>query len=234
MSAYKGKPPKSTGITLTEVKDNGEVSFDIPERGIRKETVEHFGIRRLFSVVDQKLLGYFFPVTKKGEITGYIHYNPERSKKDGRFSTVGDVNIESELLGQSSATNGKKIFIVEGCFDLLSAFQSLDSCKPNGFTGKPTVVSPALGIGNISSGITNARQHIANNIDFVNKYNEKVVCFDNDENKEINVGQEGVQDVALILKDFKNCVLPVNDCNDMLKENGEKELYINNVFSDLS
>ena len=228
MSKFKGKPMKSS-TTVKEVLDNAQEVFDIPERGIRAETIKHFGVRKMYSEVDQQVDGYFFPVTKKiqgtSKVTGFIKYNPNRSKKDGRFTTVGDVSVEHELLGQAQATKGKKVFIVEGFFDLLSAFQSLNSCKPEGYNGIPSVVSPALGIGDINSGLTNSRQHVAANIEFINGYDDTIVCFDNDDNQEVNVGQEGVQDLALVLKDFNNCVLPVNDCNDMMLEQGEKELY---------
>ena len=223
MSKFKGTAKTSVSVSLDDVLANAQEVFSIPERGITEETVKHFGIRRFLNGATGKVDCYFFPVTKKGDITGFIKVTPSRSKKDGRFTTVGSVSITSDLLGQSNASGKHKLFIVEGCFDLLSAFQSLNSNKGS-YSGFPCVVSPALGIGDINKGVTNSRQHIAHNIDFVNTFKDKIVCFDNDEG-EVNVGQEGVQDLALILKDFKNVVLPVNDCNDMMKEKGEKELF---------
>jgi len=224
MSKFKGKPVKSN-TTVKEVLECGQTSFDIPDRGITKGTIEHFGIRVMYNELDQTIDGYFFPVTMKGKVTGFIKYSPQRSKKNGRFTTVGDVSVDHELLGQVNASKGKKLFITEGFFDCLSAWQSLNNNKPSGFTGVPSVVSPALGIGDINKGATNSRQHIASNIDFVSRYDVPVVCFDNDSSGDVNVGQEGVQDMALVLKEFKNCILPVNDCNDMMMENGERELY---------
>ena len=224
MSKFKGSAKKSVTVKLQDVLDHAQVDFDIPERGITEDTVKHFGIRRFMDVTANTVDAYFFPVTKKGTVTGFIKVAPSRSKKNGRFTTVGDVSIEHELLGQAEASRGKKLFIVEGCMDMLSAYQSLNNNKPAGFSGTPAVVSPALGIGDINSGCTNSRQHIASNVEFVNQYDVKVVCFDNDKGA-VNVGQEGVQDLALILKEFKNCLLPVNDCNDMMMEQGERELY---------
>ena len=196
MSKFKGSAKVSTTTTLVEVTQNAQVDFAIPERGITSDTVKHFGIRRMLDVSTGGVEAYFFPITKKGDITGFIKVSPNRSKNDGRFTTVGDVSVECDLIGQSNATKGKKLFIVEGCFDLLAAYQSLNNNKPSGFGGIPAVVSPALGIGAINKGATNSRQHIANNIEFVNAYDDKVVCFDNDVNSEINVGQEGVQDLG--------------------------------------
>ena len=223
MSKFKGSAKKSTTTTIEDVEAHAQDSFSIPERGITEETVKHFGIRKFVDVTTGSVDSYFFPVTKKGEITGYVQVSPNLPKKSGRFMTVGDVTVSHELLGQAQATSGKKLFIVEGCWDLLSAYQSLNNNKGT-YKGYPSVVSPALGIGDINKGLTNSRQHVAANIDFVNEYDTKVVCFDNDEG-EINVGQEGVQDLALILKNFKNCILPVNDCCDMVKEQGERQLY---------
>jgi len=225
MSKYKGKAKVSTTTTLRDVIDNAQEVFDIPERGISVDTVKHFGIRRMMNVITNEVDAYFFPLTKKGDTVGFIKVNLNRSKKNGRFTTIGDASMECDLIGQNVATAGKKLFITEGCFDLLSAYQSINNNKPNGFHGIPAVVSPAFGIGDINSGVTNSRQHIAANIDFVNQYKEQIVCFDNDNNTPENVGQEGVQDLALILKEFKNVVLPVNDCNDMMREHGEEELY---------
>ena len=224
MSKFKGSAKASTTTTLTEVLNTAQTSFSIPERGITDETVKHFGIRRMMNELTGEVDSYFFPITKKKETTGFIKVTPSRSKKNGRFTTVGDVSVTSDLLGQSNATGKNKLFIVEGCFDLLSAFQALNSNKGT-YTGFPCVVSPALGIGDINKGVTNSRQHVVSNLEFVNGFKDVIVCFDNDEQEKINVGQEGVQDLALALKEFKNVLLPVNDCNDMLKEKGEKELF---------
>lgn len=221
MSKYK--KVQQSKITVQEVLQDGQVHFEIPERGINKETIEHFGVRMLQDIQNPTYKTYFFPVTKRGEITGFIKVDPQRSKKDGRFTTVGDVSIESDLLGQNVAgkTGTKRLFVVEGFWDTLSAYQSLrESVKGTAYAKLlPNVVSPALGIGDINKGPTNARQQISNNIDFINKYQQKIVCFDNDPG-EVNVGQMGVQDCSLVLKDFLNVILDKNDCNEMMRSEG--------------
>jgi hypothetical protein len=223
MSKFKGKPSVST-LTVEDVLQHGITDFEIEERGIEASTIKHFGLRKMFNQVDGRVEGYFFPVTAKGKTTGFIHCNPNRSKKDGRFTVVGDVTVNHELLGQAQAQTGNKVFIVEGFWDILSAFQCLNKHKPAGFTGIPAVVSPALGIGKPGAK-NNAKMHVASNIDFIDQYQDKVLCFDNDDASDVNTGQEAVKDMAIVLRTFKNVVLPVNDCNDMMLENGEKELY---------
>ena len=205
--------------------DNAQENFAIPDRGIDASTIKHFGIRQMYSEVDQQVEAWYFPVTKKGKTVGFIKYSPNRPKDGGRFTTCGDVTVSCDLLGQSVAPKGRKVFIAEGFFDTLSMWQALNNNKPSGFNGIPAVVSPALGIGDPTKGITNSRQHIATNLDFINEYKDKVVCFDNDLVGDANVGQLGVEDLALLVKEFKNCVLPVNDCNDMMQQEGERELY---------
>ena len=222
MSKFK-QPPSKSAITVDEVTQNGMTDFDIPERGIDMETVKHFGIRKLFNEVTQQVEGYFFPVTKNGDVTGYIQCSPHRPKKNGRFTVVGDVGVDNELLGQAQASEGAKVFIVEGFWDCMSAWQSLNNHKPSGYKGIPAVVSPALGIGDVEKS-PNAKRQIANNIEFLDKYRDKVMCFDNDSG-DYNVGQEAVKDIAVVLRNFKNVVLPVNDCNEMMLQKGEKELY---------
>lgn len=199
--------------------------------GITQETVDHLQIRCLASEVDRKVLAYYIPVTKNKETTGFIKVSPDLSKKQGRFQTVGDVSIESDLIGQAFAPQGRKLFIVEGMKDYLIAFQCLREGAREHYKKDmiPAVVTFPLGIGSIK-GVTNARQSIANNLNFIENYKEVITCFDNDAGDE-NVGQLAVQDCALILKDFKNVLLPVNDCWDMFKQEGRKALYKHLLFN---
>ena len=228
MSKFKGKPLKSTE-NMQNVLDGAETDFDIPERGITKETVQYFKLLRKMDRVNECVDAYYFPVTKKGNLSGYIKLSPNRSKKDGRFSTVGDVDLQCDLLGQREAQQVKKkntVFVVEGFWDILSSFQSLYNQQPNKGAFVPAVVSPALGIGNTKSPDgTNARQQLATNMEFIQGFNNIRVCFDNDTEGKENVGQLGVQDCALVLQDFINIVLPCNDINDLLLSEGEKEVY---------
>lgn len=209
--------------------------------GINKDTCEYFGVRTGYSEVEQRVNAYYFPVTKKGETCGFIKVQPDLSKKNGRFSTVGTVEIDCDLMGQQQAqkNKGSILFIVEGMKDLLTAFQAMNNNKGQ-YKGYPNVITFPLGIGSIR-GVTNARQALANNLEFIQSYgkpktSEKgflvqgvVTCFDNDnptnDDSIINVGQEAVKDCALVLKDFWNVLLPLNDCWDFRKEHGEDRLF---------
>ena len=122
MSYYKGEPMKS-GMTVQEVKDL-PLAKGIPERGLTPDTCKHFGIRSEFSEVDGKSIAHYFPVTKEGALSGWIRRDLRKPKKEG-FSTVGDVSVDCDLLGQANAPTSKKVFIVEGVYDAPSLYQAL-------------------------------------------------------------------------------------------------------------
>lgn len=214
--------------TMQSVLENVETDFDIQERGITRETVQYFKLLRKMDNVNDCVYAWYFPVTKNGKLSGYIKVNPNKPKKQGRWSTIGDVDTGCDLLGQREAAKVKKntLFIVEGFWDVLTAFQSLYNNQPNKGAILPAVVSPALGIGNVHSPDgTNARQQISKNIEFVQSFGSIRTCFDNDIGLKENVGQLGVQDCALVLQNFINIVLPCNDLNELMVEHGEREVY---------
>lgn len=221
------------------------------DRGITQETAEYFGIRTGWNEVEQRIGGYYFPVTKGGEITGFIKVDLNASKKsDYRWAVVGDVGVDCDLLGQVQAqkNKGAKLFIVEGVWDLATTYQCLKENAEKHYkkTVHPNVVTFPLGLGDPSKGKTNARQSLVNNLEFVQSYGKPkltdkgfmaagvVTCFDNDNPKNddsiYNVGQEAVKDCSLVLKDFYNVVLPVNDCSDLYKTKGTSELYSHLIF----
>lgn len=220
-------------------------------RGVTQETAEYFGIRTGWSEVDQRITGYYFPVTKKGEVVGYVKVDLDKPKKAGRWSVVGDVSIDCDLLGQEQAqkNKGSKLFIVEGVWDLAIAYQCLKEGAQKKYNREvfPNVTTFPLGLGDPSKGKTNARQSLVNNLEFIQSYGKPkltdkgfmaagvVTCFDNDNPRNddsiYNVGQEAVKDCSLVLKDFYNVLLPINDCSDMYKEKGTGELYNQLVFN---
>lgn len=239
MSKFKKVEKAVNELSLKQIEALPSWALDgtqtTPDWGIKQETCEHFGVKVFFPTTEQKVTGIYFPVTKRKQIVGYVKVNPSLSKNGGRFTIVGDVSIDCELVGQNVARRSKKLFIVEGMKDLLTAFQVLRE-GGSAYAGKdviPSVVTFALGIGDPSKGMTNARQAIANNLEFVEGYSEIITCFDNDDHNEIgkyNVGQEGVKDCALVLKDFKNVLLSTNDIHDLYKDEGADKVYRKLMF----
>ena len=195
----------------------------IPDRKIDKTTCEYFGVKSEFSTVLGKVIAHYFPVYKGGKITGYMKRDLTKPKKQA-FSSVWDTDKSCELLGQHKCESGVKLFIVEGQYDYLSLWQAM--MNEQQYAGKyvPNVVS-------LGFGTANAVEHISNNMEFVNRYNEVITVFDNDRSssaeleKGIVKGQDAVSDVAMLIPSLKNVVLKLNDPNEYLVSNKSKELY---------
>ena len=113
----------------------------------------------------------------------------------GNFDNVG-------LFGQqASRDGGKYITITEGEADALAVSEMFD--------GKWPVVS-------IRSGAAAAAKDIKANLDWLETFDNVIICFDNDK-----AGQEAAQSVLGLFtpNKAKNVVLPLKDAGDMLKAN---------------
>ena len=214
MSIYSGAMKKSR-ITLNEAMEL-PIANGIPSRKISAKTCEHFGVRAEYDQDTGDVVAYLWPVTKKGNITGF-----KRRAKDGTvakkeaFSTIGDVDQECDYIGASVAGLGRKLFVTEGEYDMMALFQVLDEKYQH--KNKPCVVSLNLGSGSAAAGANS-------NIELLRKYKETVLVYDNDE-----MGQEAVRETALIYPDVKNVVLELKDASDYLKEELNDDL-ISKVF----
>ena len=231
MSYFKGKP-KRESVGLEQIKalplaaDVLSSDSHMKRRKIRPETLRHFGIRAEFSEVDGTVVAHYFPVTKGGELVGYIKRDLRKPKKDS-WSTIGAVDVTCDLLGQAQATHSKYLWITEGCYDYLSAWQALYFSEYNQKRKEPyspSVVSIALGT-------KNAAEQIANQIDFIKGYGDIILCFDSDKatpeeaQKGVIKGQDAVAKVAKVVPDLKNVVLPRKDPNEMLQHDEQEQLY---------
>jgi KaiC/GvpD/RAD55 family RecA-like ATPase len=156
----------------------------IPERGLRLETCELFGIKTAVSPSDGvTAIAHYFPYySQKGELTGYKKRDLEVSKDDKyHFTTIGSVKIDNRLFGQNVAESNQrkhsKVFIVEGEYCAPSLYQALiDDNKGTAFADlKPFVVS--IGLGTAS-----CVENILHNKDFVLSFKDAIVlALDNDE-----------------------------------------------------
>jgi hypothetical protein len=195
----------------------------IPERGIAKETCEHFGVRVALSEKDGKTIeAIYFPYTKKGDVVGYKKKDLTKDKKDKfHFTHVGTVSADCEFFGQTAApTGGKKSFCFEGEMDTLAAYQVLKAKYPSG--------TPAtIGIG----GTSWAGKQVGANLKFLGNFQENVFAFDQDaateeeRKKGVKKGKEATQDVAMLLPSILVAEFSEKDANDMLMEGKEDELY---------
>ena len=136
-------------------------SYPLTSRKITKKIVDHFNVKMETSP-DGKPTAHYYPYTKDGQV---VAYKKRTLPKD--FSVVGNIK-HAELFGQSQATNGKTLVITEGELDAMSVAQAyLDHY------GKVYAV-----VSIPSASMTNS---ILENRDFVRKFQEVVLMFDQDE-----------------------------------------------------
>lgn len=158
---------------LTKVNTNTtnvhDLSYQsVQERGLTRDTCISYGI----GVKDGS---YYFPYYSGDSLVAF----KKRSTSDKRFSIEGDWP-KGTLFGQQLFTKGGKyVTITEGEFDAAAAYQMLGSKYP--------VVS-------VRNGAGNAAQDIKANYEWLDSFENVVICFDNDE-----AGRNAANQVAEIL-----------------------------------
>jgi len=177
MRSDEGFEPKETVTEVTTFK-----SADIPDRGIRKETLERFGVKVAVSQEDGKTptAVYFPSYNQKGKVVGYTKQDLTKGKEEkGHWSAIGSVTIGNKMFGQNvaEAQNRKRnnLVVTEGQWDCLSVFQSLvDNVKGTKYEGiEPLVVS-------IPMGTANAVESILHNEGYVLSHDALTIFFDDD------------------------------------------------------
>lgn len=215
------KPMQNKRETVEEVKTYPIRA--IPERGLTKETCEHFGFRVALNEQNGKdIEAIYSPIYKKGELVGYQKKDltvPKDHKY--HFTHIGSVTKDCDLFGMNVApTGGKKSFTTEGYLDTAAAWQTLKERYPS---GNPAVV----GVASTSW----AKVQVGHNLDFYSKFSENIFAFDQDEatpeekKKGVKKGKEALQDVALLIPDIKVAKFSENDPNKMLLDGKKDELY---------
>ena len=211
--------------------------FDWPERGLKKTTLEKFGVKCLKSQADNTISKIYYPYhDQNGKITGYKVKDQTKSKKEkGHIYTIGYVGIDCMLFGQKTCRkNAKYIFNCEGEEDALSAYQALSEWQNK--NGREEFKSLTPCVTSIGCGTVHAKEHIANNLNFINNYKEIRLCYDNDRLSDIDKqkknpgmkGYEATQDVGNFLLDHnvRYVAWPddINDCSDYLQQGRSYDL----------
>ena len=204
------------------------------DAGIKKETMEYFGCRVLFSEsIPNKIDALYFPAYSKDgkRISGYQKKDLTIPKEEpGHFSAVGSVRNTCMMYGQKQCQHGgKKLWVTEGWRDLMSAWQALkEKNKGTQYENlNPNVVS-------IVNGTSNADKSVAHNEEFVRSFQQIVICMDNDrrlpiEPSNVIKGKEAEDLIGSYLSS-NNLLVPVypdnrNDLNEILLEDGFRALH---------
>lgn len=169
----------------------------IASRGITEDTCRHFG----------------YTVGRMGEkkchIAAYRNQDGDIAAqhvrlKGKQFPWFGDKK-NLQLFGQHKARDGApKVIITEGEIDAMSVHQIVNAGK-----------SSRWACLSVTSGAKGAKKDIANNLTFLEKADEVILMFDNDEK-----GIEAARECARMFKPgkCKIATLPLKDANDMLRE----------------
>ena len=169
----------------------------IPARGLNEDTCKKWGYwRGEYRNKGVQIANYR---NKDGAIMGQKIRFADKS-----FATTGTIK---GLYGQHLwRDGGRRLIICEGEIDALSVSQILDN--------RWAVVS-------IPNGAASSMQNFKHALDWVERYEKVIFCFDNDD-----TGRKGAASCASMLSPGKAHIaeLPLKDANDMLLAGRSKEL----------
>ena len=176
----------------------GAAVSGIHKRSLSEATCRAFGVTVEFDQqgnIDKHFYPFYHPET------GELIASKVRNVPNKAFYATGDL-ASSGLFGQNICRGrGKYITITEGEIDALSVYEM--------FGQKFDVVS-------LKAGASAAEKEIKANLEFLEGYDNIVLCFDND--KAGNLAVENVKDIFSPNK-LKICKLPMKDASEMLVGN---------------
>jgi twinkle protein len=177
----------------------------LPDRKIRKDSLEYFGVKIGVSENDGETpTTHYYPYTRDGNIKGY----KVRLIAPKRFWAIGSTK-DVDLFGweQAKLTGNKKLFITEGELDAISFYQI---CKDKNKGTPYAELNPA--VVSLISGAGSAAKDLLKFLPEINKhFKEIILVFDSDE-----PGQKAVQEVLKVIPDALVANLPLKDVNDCL------------------
>jgi len=175
----------------------------LTDRGISLKTAKKYGVKALKNTKGE-IVKHFYPYYVANEIEGYKVR--EQNKMFSWRGTSHGTGLFGEQLFQ---TGGKYITVVEGECDAMAAYELLGSKWP--------VVS-------IKNGASGAVKDIKQALEFLEKFDEVVINFDNDK-----PGKLAARKVARLLTPGKAKILTLpeefKDANDMLRK-GNHHAYV--------
>ena len=174
-------------------------SMAMPERRISLDTVKKYGVTVETVPNGHEAFKHHYPYYDKG---GKFIGTKARRISDKSFSTSGNMK-DNTLFGQQLFKNeGRFVTVVEGELDALAAYEMLGSKFP--------VVS-------VSKGAAGAVRDFKNNLEWLEGFENVVICFDND-----TAGREAADKCAQILSPNKARIVSLTafkDASDYLTNN---------------
>mgnify|MGYP003112943490 FL=1 len=199
---YGEKMTSTSQVIPMQSKTNYNFSYsEIADRKISLDTCKKYdvSVSKTGSIVDAHLYKYF-------DKNGQHQASKFRRTKDKTFWSEGPMS-ECGLFGQTIFNQaGKYVTICEGELDAMSAFELMGSRWPS--------VSLKNGA---QSAVSNCKQ----SLDYLNKFETIILCFDNDP-----AGREAAQQVATLFEPNKCKIMDMElkDANEYLKT-GQREKF---------
>ena len=169
----------------------------LTDRNISQKTATKYRVRSVLR--NNKVIKHVYPYLNANEIVATVTREVEKKEfwTDGNFEGTG-------LFGENLFKGkGKYLTITEGECDAMASYQMQGS--------KWAVVS-------IRGGVKNAVNHVRSSIEFVESFDNVVICFDADDQ-----GRKASREVARIISPNKAKIMSFpegyKDANDMLRQN---------------
>ena len=168
----------------------------IPDRRINQDTAQRYGVTVEYGT-DGTISKHHYPYHDKD--TGTMSGTKVRIVANKSFYATGEFNNAGLFGQQAFKSGGKYITVTEGEADAMAVNEMFD--------GKWPAVS-------IRSGAAGAAKDIKANLEWLETFDNVVICFDNDK-----AGQEAARSVLDLFtpNKAKNVTLPMKDAGDMLK-----------------
>lgn len=199
------KPAQPAGRDFRAV--NPDNISEIPDRGFSENTAKKFGVMSYDDPHSPEL--HVYPYYDKDG--NHVGNKIRRRSGEPRFTWEGS-SKKAALFGQHLFPAGGKILtIVEGECDALAVYEMNEKVKPGSNYAVVSVHSAGEAVRNVG-----------NNFDYVNSFDEVVLCFDRDEPKFNPAdpqrphypGQEAARKVAAMFEIGKVRVLTLEDYKD--------------------
>ena len=225
---YKDKPkgykPQTVRKSAEEIEKEIEFigtlkTLALPDRKLKKESLEYFGIKIGVSESDGETPDtHFYPYYRGGELRGY----KARHIATKRMWAMGDLK-DVDLFGwnQAISTGSKTLIITEGELDAVAFYQIYRQQQKQEYADfLPAVVSLPHGAGPASKDLSRVAKEINKH------FSEIVLAFDQDK-----AGEKATEDVLKIFPYARVVSLPSKDFNQCLIDGRSKAAFNAAIFN---